>query len=54
MRRALTTVQIFLDHKGNLIATNRSTARATIILRKRNDAHRETEMLPSSYQELIE
>ena len=33
IRRALTTVQIFFDQSGNLMATNRSRAKATIILK---------------------
>ena len=36
IRRALTTVQMFFDHNGNLIATRRSTAKATMILGERN------------------
>lgn len=36
IRRALTTVQIVFDHSGNLIATSRSTARATTILNECN------------------
>lgn len=32
MRRALTTLQTYFDQRGNLIATRRSTAKATMIL----------------------
>jgi hypothetical protein len=32
IRRAFVTLQIYFDHKGYLIATNRSIAKATTIL----------------------
>jgi hypothetical protein len=32
IRRAFVTLQIYFDHNGNLIATKRSIAKATIIL----------------------
>ena len=35
IRRALITVQIYFDQRGNFMATNRSIANATITLRRR-------------------
>ena len=56
MRRALTTVQMCLDHRGNLIAASRSTAKATITLEETID-ELEWSVLGDvffTYQELIE